>query len=276
MNDNVVGFRVPSLPGFLNEPRTIDHAGEIPTLGSRAKATDAVTATSTALLFRQDEPRPDVRLRSTGAFEHLGAWRIPHQEGLELRRLKPWLPVVAQPTIVPRIGELIPASSWGSSLANLMSHRDWEALRRREFVRTSGRCQLCGSARQSELHEEWRYEDPARTSTFGKQVLERLIVVCQPCHHTHHLGLAQSRGFLSAAQNRMARLNRLTLKESNIVVGALFARYEARSKVFWDLDVTVAALPAIKLRVGWSTVHDSFLSPRGGAPISIAGLAIAA
>jgi hypothetical protein len=72
------------------------------------------------------------------------------------------LPFAARQTITPVLGDLIPGSSWGSNLHNLLTRHSWEELRRRAFLKTGFRCETCGTAANLECHELWEYHEHCR------------------------------------------------------------------------------------------------------------------
>jgi hypothetical protein len=58
-------------------------------------------------------------------------------------------------------GELIPETSWGASLANLLTTSSWAALRNQVIEQNHRVCELCGlQINALEAHEVWEYAFP--------------------------------------------------------------------------------------------------------------------
>src|SRR3546814_17266667 len=75
-----------------------------------------------------------------------------------LEPLDPFLPQFARRSIVPNVVDLIPETSWCSSLANMLSTRSWKLLRDVVIARVGG-CEDCGSRANTECHELWSYDE---------------------------------------------------------------------------------------------------------------------
>lgn len=116
-------------------------------------------------------------------------------------------------------GDLIPSSSWGSSLANLLTKKSWDTLRHPLIEKNNHVCQLCGCKKKVlDVHEVWSYDFPKQEdldqasaneniTAFGLQTLQGLMTICKKCHECFHLGLALVNGRLDIALERLAGLN---------------------------------------------------------------------
>ena len=139
-------------------------------------------------------------------------------------------------------GDLIPQSSWGASLANLLLGSHWQTFRERAIARAEHRCELCDAsdAKQSlEAHEMWSYQLPASMSTkkFGIQKLDDVIAVCKQCHLCFHLGYAQVRGMEDVALRRLKALNKWSDAQLDAYQGAVWTRWQTFSEFSWALDL---------------------------------------
>ena len=157
------------------------------------------------------------------------------------------LPALLHPTRVVQ-GDLIPRTSWGASLSNLLTKKSWDALRHPLIAQQSNACELCGTAdlHRFDVHEVWCYRMPAIETmrwaaergalAFGVQALEGLMVLCQKCHACFHLGFAQSQGHLPAVLGRLRALNRWSKAEVDTYVRTVFQRHGVHSQAHWLLD----------------------------------------
>src|ERR1019366_969415 len=207
---------------------------------------------------------PSVLPRLSAGGAETGTKRAYIRRGAEIdfAALNDCLPFVAQQTIVPILGYLIPQTSWGSSLANLLTKGCWDKLRERTFGLTGFRCEICGSNRNLECHELWEYHEPlpdGAKHACGVQRLIRLIGLCSACHETHHLGLAQMRGRFEFVRERVTAYNRWSEKEFDQYFEFLIDRYERRSNCAWVLDVSSVADTLLVIQGKWKLQESGFL-----------------
>jgi hypothetical protein len=79
--------------------------------------------------------------------------------------------------------ELVPTTSWGSSLAKNLPPAFWQQLRQACLDAANNQCEICGAHDGTlEAHEIWSYDDAAFTQT-----LVRHIALCKPCHMVKHM-----------------------------------------------------------------------------------------
>jgi hypothetical protein len=178
------------------------------------------------------------------------------------------------PSIRP---DLIPLSSWGSSLFNLLTKRSWDTIRL-PVIRAHGRvCQLCG-AREGwmECHEIWAYAMPPKSAPHGSFGVQRLIglsSLCQGHHEMFHMGRARMVNTSDAVKARLIAVNGWSSAE--------FAAYDAdqvrlglaRSDVLWALDMSLVGGDApLIIKPGWKADGDGALtssSPYGGQSVTM-------
>jgi len=142
------------------------------------------------------------------------------------------LPRMARKTITPELVDLIPATSWFASLANLLVGSSWGALRDFAISRTRA-CEECGSILKLEAHEIWEYDDQASIQT-----LMGIEVLCSLCHGTRHLGRANVIGNFDATFRRLCLINRLTDEQEKPYREMVFGWWEERSSKPWKLDLS--------------------------------------
>lgn len=177
--------------------------------------------------------------------------------------LAPWLPFVAQRWYCPLPVDLIPRTSWGASLANLLTRTSWNEIRERVTAPYDGRCQICGELKggQSiEVHEVWQYAEDARYGDMSVQKLVGMLSVCKPCHGVFHQGFSKMRGHGDQAEYRLADINGWSMAELERAEAKMAADYGRRSKLRWALDLSlVAEKPLVIDRAKWIDVGFGIL-----------------
>jgi hypothetical protein len=202
-------------------------------------------------------------LKSAGAAQDERGVFVRQGAAINLSALDPLLPFAARQTITPVLGDLIPATSWGSSLANLLTKASWDELRQRAFRKTGFRCETCGTDKNLECHELWEYHEPLpeylEKNACGLQRLIRLMALCADCHETHHLGLANLRGRGEQVSDRIRACNRWTTDELEQYCALLEERYTRRCEYTWLLDVSCVASARLVVRSKWQSDENGFL-----------------
>ena len=165
------------------------------------------------------------------------------------------------------VGDLIPGSSWGSSLANLLTKSQWDVLRAPVIERNSGVCEFCGQLVGGlDVHEVWNYSElPSQAEMgslrddevfFGRQTLMGLVGVCKACHACFHPGLAHVQGKLDAVRARLAVINGWDLEQVERYLDVLYERTEVFSSIHWRLDLSQIANQVEGLVVSSSWARD--------------------
>lgn len=180
-------------------------------------------------------------LEAAGAFWNKDGWSVDLDQISSLRPLQHFLPLKAQAEVVPRVVELIPSTSWFSSLANLLAPGAWHRIRK-DVLERDVSCRECGSRFSLEVHELWEY-----SQSNGIQKLTGFELLCHKCHETRHLGLASIRGRFEEVFQRLAMLNRLEESELRPYYQAVVALYDLRSSRRWTLDLSLVHGRHLKL-----------------------------
>lgn len=157
------------------------------------------------------------------------------------------LPVVLDNTATS-LGDLIPYTSWGSSLSNMLTRDSWNALRVPLIRGHCNVCELCGIRLNSlEVHELWSFEPPKKVPkgmmAFGIQRLDRLLALCPDCHRCFHLGRETSKGTIETTLLRLGGINNWSPTEVKAYSDELFRRWEQNSKINWVLDLANISHP---------------------------------
>ena len=156
-----------------------------------------------------------------------------------------WRPGVCLWPESPLVGDWIPRSSWGLSLARIATASSWKSLLEARRLATSGRCELCGDLQERlELHEVWRFLD-------DRQELSDIYALCRSCHQTQHMGLAQAQGNLLWVFRQLRRLWGFPPADAEDLYEQLRLRWERHSLTHWKVVVHPAWLDHIKLRRGY-------------------------
>lgn len=165
-----------------------------------------------------------------------------------------FLPFVAQRFYAPLPVEMIPSTSWGASLANLLTSACWRAIRTKVTERYGGLCQICGQLKNGthiECHEIWDYDLEAQSGSFRIQRLAGMLSVCKACHGMHHLGFSAWRGHGDQAAYRLGDVNGWSMGELEEYMDWMQACWEVRSRRPWLLDLSIVS------RFGPLTVDSS-------------------
>lgn len=223
---------------WLGEPRSISSSGEI-LLPHAYPHADLIGLVGSRRLDAE-------ALVALGAIPVDGRWIIRRSDPFPFENLSAMLPRMARRTIVPEVVDLIPASSWFSSLANLLVGSSWSLLRD-GVIADSGACEECGDFRSLEGHERWSY---VRRHDAYVQRLDGIRCLCSRCHATQHLGRANVVGTFPGVFHRLCLMNRIADGEKHSYRDLIFDLFEERSTASWDIDLSWAlrAQPLLKLR----------------------------
>ncbi len=182
--------------------------------------------------------------------------------------------------------DFIPTTSWGSSLANLLTRKSWDRLRHLRNARNNDVCECCGTVQDSlENHEIWSYHLPQGWETrmnalaegqqlFGVQRLDDIWPVCHPCHECFHLGFALKSGRFDAAVARLCGINQwdnVTFERYYETAGQRLALH---SDFLWALDLElVAGHPdgGLTIRAPWAISEENPVILKAPPPPQIAG-----
>ncbi len=183
----------------------------------------------------------------------------------DLDRLRAFVPFIAKPLIRPMQIEPIPSTSWGSTLANLLTKTAWDRLRLRATHHFAHLCQICGEGSHNaiEVHELWTYEMPKRRWDPGVQRLVGLLSVCGRCHRCFHPGFASLMGRGAEAVERIGLVNRWTRAETEDYLEWASAVWRQRSEVPWSLDLGfIDGEELVVSSANWGQMEDGRLFPR--------------
>lgn len=241
--------------------RTIDSAMKIPLLGWQDRIHLIRTASVSYGSIRAGGAK--------GGIEQ--GWYIERDQGVLLDALDPFLPQFARQSIVPNVVDLIPETSWCSSLANMLSARSWKLLRD-VVIAVAGGCEDCGAREKIECHEVWSYDEER-----GIQKLTGFRSVCKDCHETYHLGYASVRDRYEVAFRRLVTINRILKHEEEEFEEEIFSKFLRRSDLEWTLDLSLLAGQQLSLRSSFSVVAPNVLigqGHRGEVEVSLTGVNI--
>lgn len=156
------------------------------------------------------------------------------------RPIVPFTPFIAKPDIIPMQMDIIPATSWGASLANLLTTASWQSIRGPIVDRYGRLCEICGEKQHHiECHERWEYFTPKSESVPGIQRLGGLFSVCQACHEMFHLGKAEMQARTEIVLDRLSMVNRWSFAETQSFYEWSVELWEMRSNIYWVLDLSV-------------------------------------
>lgn len=178
--------------------------------------------------------------------------------------LQRFAPLIAQKHFIPLLADMIPTSSFGASLANILTKESWRSIRKPAFVQAGYVCQVCGEANGPvEGHEIWRFQNNPAQSGWGTQSLEGILCVCAECHEMFHPGLANVRGRSKQVLQRTRDVNAWSIKEYDSYVAYANRVHKKRSNQHWVLDMSKLNMRGpLVLKSKWSLEPDGFISGR--------------
>lgn len=232
---------------IFTEIRSIDSATKIPLIGWQ----DRINLIRTASV-------PYGSIRAGGAQGGIEkGWYIERDPSVLLEPLDSFLPQFARQNLIPNVVDLIPETSWCSSLANMLSAKSWKLLRD-VVIAMAGGCEDCGARDKLECHEIWSYDED-----HGVQKLSALRSVCKDCHETYHLGYASIRNRYDIAFNRLVMMSRILKHEEEEFEDEIFSKFLRRSEIEWTLDLSLLAGQQLCLRSSFSQVAPGVLIGEG-------------
>ncbi len=200
-------------------------------------------------------------LLRTGASQSGSEALVIHRKSTEvdLDALDNVLPFVGKRTIIPRCGDAIPSTSWGSNLHHLLIPAAWESFRQETFAKTGNHCEICGWWNGLDCHELWEYHEPIEgipSDVCGVQRLVRLMPLCSRCHETYHLGLASMQRRIQQAGDRLGSYNRYTPRETEEYCYLNKENWQRRSRRPWALDLSCMAPGPLIIKRAWHKNED--------------------
>lgn len=230
---------------------------------------DAWDAQGRLYLVRANQAKKKDLIRYGVQFDENGAF-IDKQSDVLVEFIQPYLPNMINSTT---IGELIPATSWGASLHNLLIEDDWQKIRNFVLTRSDNRCEICGKTGSLECHEQWAYSEPATEENnklqIGIQTLTALQALCPACHEIHHLGFANRNGYLERAMTHIGNINNWNSNEVAQYCKYIFTTWERRSSYAWILYPMNIPSDFITINPKWSPDEKLFITSRTNTGKSI-------
>jgi len=132
--------------------------------------------------------------------------------------------------------ELIPKTAWGSNVRDLLSPKEWKALRDQVCNKANNVCEICGGfgpKHLTECHEIFEYDDKNHIQT-----LTGMISLCPPCHMVKHIGFAHSQGRYSEALFHFMKINDLKKRPAEEYIGEAFELWQERSQHQWITNLS--------------------------------------
>ena len=171
---------------------------------------------------------------------------------------QPYLPLIARKHFKPLCVDMIPESSFGASLKNLLTDSSWNEIRRSSYHASGTVCLCCGEGSGAlQCHEVWDFDDQPAGDGWQTQRLKGLLAVCGPCHMMFQPGLANIRGLSEDIQNRLRTINVWSSDEYNQHAQHGNRMHAIRSRVSWRLDFSDFKLPELEIDPQWQQVDDA-------------------
>ena len=133
--------------------------------------------------------------------------------------------------------ELIPRTTWAKNLRSLVEQEVWDVLRKQAYRKARYKCEVCsgrGPKWPVECHERWSFDRTTRIQT-----LDGLIALCPDCHAVKHWGFSRTQGKEAECRDHLAFVNGWSQKQIDQHLEEMFDRWKDRSRIQWDIDLTV-------------------------------------
>lgn len=257
INPRVNGYE--TLPPKIFKDRIIKSYKEIPKrFGNNFKI---ITNTKVANEFMKHLYNHSKK--NENVFEELGIFidnnemYVDKNKGWDIRLPKHLLPYVARTKIIPFLGDIIPSTSWGSSLSNLLTKSSWNKLMALTFEQNNHSCELCGSTKKLSCHEKWRYLPPLNNDVryleesdllcdlssenpynIGVQRLSKLMSLCQDCHDINHLDIMEERDELQKGLELISDLTRMDARDTSEYYDYVNKRLVYHNQYQWVMDLS--------------------------------------
>ncbi|WP_163057718.1 hypothetical protein [Acidithiobacillus ferrooxidans] len=159
-------------------------------------------------------------------------------------------------------GDLIPVSAHGSSLYNLLTDKDWSAIRKPRIEAVHQVCQACGRRqyRYLQAHELWEYylpgASPPGAGNQGIQRLRDIAILCKDCHAMFHLALADLQGHGDETMQRLMALHRWDTATAALFLDILHERRDRHNRFAWSLDLSIVDLDVLHIQPKWQEHPD--------------------
>lgn len=135
--------------------------------------------------------------------------------------------------------ELLPESSWGKNLRDVLSPYNWQKLSQQVQKAADFTCDICGRVKgggeitRLNCHELWDYD--------LENEVQRLVgfqALCFECHCVKHIGYTYSDGWIDKERiiNHFLRVNGATYEEFKKHENEAFDLWTDRSQIKWKID----------------------------------------
>ena len=179
--------------------------------------------------------------------------------------LQQFAPLIGRKHFVPFHVDMIPESSFGASLENILTERCWKEIRGAAFKKAGYVCEICGEANGPvEGHELWHFDDGCSDKRgWAIQRLKAILCLCRECHEMFHPGLANIRGRGDAVASRRMAINEWSPAEYQRAVNSMDRLHKARSRRNWVLDFSNLPFPGfMEINGAWQVHQSEFLIAR--------------
>ena len=143
--------------------------------------------------------------------------------------------------------DLIPQSCWFKNARSNIDRSNWDYVRNCVYSRVYYICECCGIDTNEnnvrlDCHERWNYDQVNNI-----QSLVRLIALCQYCHESTHMGLAQVQNRGEEAMQHLMNVRNCTIEEAESHKRDAFAIWRKRNQVKWILDLSMLEKNGIQI-----------------------------
>mmetsp|Transcript_41064 Transcript_41064/g.87462 ORF Transcript_41064/g.87462 Transcript_41064/m.87462 type:complete len:389 (+) Transcript_41064:40-1206(+) len=144
--------------------------------------------------------------------------------------------------------DMVPQTCWFTNVRSCVDEADWDRLRHHIYERVGYHCECCGVDCRStegvrlEAHERWRFTSNPRTQT-----LARVVALCNLCHESTHMGLAEVQERGEVARAHLRRVTGMSEQECERHVQEAFETWAERSQHQWELNLSLLSNSGIRV-----------------------------
>jgi len=134
--------------------------------------------------------------------------------------------------------EFVPTKLRYSSFWRVFSKEEWDNIKNRIIEKNGRSCQICSETEDNlTLDAMWNYNDNKHI-----QRLEGFILLCEMCHYTKHLGIAENLAKIGQFDytrliDHFCKVNNCSREEFEERKATAYKLWEERSMYKWKRDL---------------------------------------
>ena len=147
--------------------------------------------------------------------------------------------------------DLLPKGQWYKSVKDTVGRAIWDKLRKNVYERSGYKCECCESKENIGAYSRWKY------TSENKQILMRLITMCEKCSLVTYFGRSQCIGRSEEAKQHLMEIRGFDDEEFKKHKKNAFDSWRKRSLKNWTQDLSILINSGYLQNNNFSTVSDS-------------------